>query len=69
MEKSETPDNESKSTIYEIGYILIPSGAGNKAYSMRAGLFSLENGTILPVVEKEKTDALGRLLLGDILIP
>ena len=64
------PQNMPKDQVMrEERYILIPSGAGNKVYSMRAGLFSLENGAILPVAEREKTDALGRLLLGDVSIP
>jgi uncharacterized membrane protein len=64
------PHNMPKDQVMrEERYILIPSGVGNKAYNMRAGLFSLENGAILPPVEKEKTDTFGRLLLGDVLIP
>ena len=55
--------------VREERFILIPQGAGNSSYSMRAGLFGLENGAILPVTERVKADALGRLLLGDVSIP
>lgn len=49
-------------------YILIPSDVKMGIYSMRTGLYFLENGKILSVLDKAKTDDLGRIILGDILI-
>jgi len=49
-------------------YILLPSDMKTGSYSMRTGLFSLEDGEILSVSDKAKTDNLGRIVLGDILI-
>ncbi len=49
-------------------YILLPSDMRTGSYSMRTGLFSLADGEILSVSDKAKTDNLGRIVLGDILI-
>lgn len=59
------PDSQ---IIREQHYILVPSFAEKGIYSVRAGLFYLENGQILPVLDKDKADNFGQIILGDIAI-
>lgn len=54
--------------IKEHNYIFIPSDLEKGTYNIRAGLFYLDDGKILSVLEKAKTDSLGRIILGDILV-
>lgn len=43
--------------------VFIPPKLKNEIYSIRAGLISLEDGKILPVLTKNVTDNLGRIIL------
>ena len=54
--------------VKEERFILFPDGARNKAYTMKAGLFNLESRAILPVVGGERTDELGQLPIGEVLV-
>lgn len=54
--------------IKEHNYIFIPSGLAKGVYNVRAGLFYLDDGRILSILEGTKTDSLGRIILGDILV-
>lgn len=46
--------------------ILIPPEVKSGIYKARAGVFLTENGGILPVSDRTKTDSLGRIILGDV---
>lgn len=54
--------------IKEHNYIFIPSGLDKGIYNVRAGLFYLEDGRVLSVLDKAKTDNFGRIILGDVSI-
>jgi hypothetical protein len=58
--------NWPKDKIFkENHYAFIPSNIEKNVYSMRMSLFSLEDGKILPVLDKDKTDNCGRIVLKD----
>jgi uncharacterized membrane protein len=54
--------------IKEHNYIFIPSDLEKGVYNVRAGLFYLDDGRILSVLDKAKTDNFGRIILGNIAI-
>ncbi|MBM3254526.1 MAG: DUF2079 domain-containing protein, partial [Candidatus Omnitrophica bacterium] len=47
-------------------YIFIPSNTERGIYNARLSLFSMEDGKILPVLDKDKIDSYGRIILGSI---
>ena len=54
--------------IRENQYIYIPSSIKNDVYEVRAGIYILENGFLLPVLGAAKIDAVGRMVLNDVTI-
>jgi len=54
--------------LKEENWIFMPSNIRDKEYNIRIGLFSLSDGKILPVLNKEKVDNIGRIILTDVFL-
>ncbi|MDP2923143.1 MAG: DUF2079 domain-containing protein [Candidatus Omnitrophota bacterium] len=63
-----SPNWPNDHIVKEENWVFIPTNIKHKKYSVRIGMFFLSDGKILPVLNKEKIDKMGRIIISDVLI-